>query len=161
MANITLPSEIVDACKYVFSAIAGSTIMAAFVKWLWGRAISQFNEEANSKHLELTNALKAQNINFDNTIKLLQSEWQRDIKELREGQVAIFKELKEGSDRFKSIERDINETQTDIGEKMGTLAEKSSAYREQAHKDFVTKDQIEGEIIKVTSKYCKDNCRGK
>jgi chaperonin cofactor prefoldin len=132
--------ELTETSKYVLtglmSALAGSGIVSAVIQWLWGRVMSEIRQEADAKHAEL------------NT-KLATLETQVN---------AICQALNLGTSRFSKIEEDINKTNFDILAKVSGMAEKSAEYREQASREYIRKDQLEGEIIKVASKYCREHC---
>ena len=138
MTDNSITVDLIALGKYVASAFAGSGIATGFIKWLWGRAIADLKASVSVEMAPIAARLIA----VENTVN------------------GITASIKDGTTKFKEIEEDLTETQFDLEKKMADVAIQSGNYRLQAAQDYVTHDALEGEIIKVASKYCASNCRG-
>jgi hypothetical protein len=133
-------SEIIAGAKYAGAAILGSGIVSGFIKWMWGAAISDFKNLLKESHDSIIGEL--------NNVKATQQIHAKDIAEIKES-------LREGGFRFDRIEEDMNKTQTNLLDKIGGVTEKANEYREKNREIFVTRLEIEGEIVKACAKHCK------
>lgn len=130
-------SEIIAGVKYVGAAILDSGIVSGFFKWMWGAAISDFKNIMKESHDSLMSEIAG--------VKATQQVHATDIKEIKES-------LEESGFRFDRIETDVNKTQSHLLEKIGGVAEKANEYREKNREIFVTRNELEGEILKVCQK---------
>lgn len=145
-----LTVDLIALGKYALSAFLGSGVASGFIKWLWGKAMDDLKSSLTAEMTKQTTAI-------DYKLEAIRNDFERAKEQL----TRVSADLVEGAKRFKSIESELNETQFDLEKKMADVAVKSGEYRLQAAQDYVTHDQLEGEIVKVASRYCFDNCRGK
>ena len=71
------------------------------------------------------------------------------------------KALSSGSDKFMKLEKVSNDTQMDLLKSVKETADANYEFRQAVLKDFVSKDDLEGKVIIICSRYCRENCHGK
>lgn len=133
-------AEIIAVLKYMGTAALGSGICTWFLKMLWGNAINEVKSLINEKHEIVIGKIA--------DVEMTQTKHASDIKEIK-------KSLQEGGFRFEKIEEDMNKTQSILLDKIGGVVEQSHEYREKNREIFVTRLEIEGEIVKACQKHCK------